>query len=60
MTEFDRVKQIHHLSQVLYDTTRDIELISKTKADIIQDIINEMQELLDTSVNERIRREQED
>lgn len=57
MTEFDRVKHIHHLSQVLYDTTRDIELISKTKADIIQDIIDEIQELLDTSVNERIRRE---
>lgn len=56
-TDMMRVKQINHLAVSLYDITKDVELLSKTKADIIQEILDEMQELLDSCINDRLERE---
>lgn len=56
-TDMMRVKQINHLAVSLYDITKGVELLSKTKADIIQEILDEMQELLDSCINDRLERE---
>ena len=60
MTHYDRVKQIHHLAEVLYDTTRYYDILNRTRADIIQDIIDEMQEHLDECLNDLKRVEEQD
>lgn len=47
----EHAQQLNHLSEVLYNESRDLDTISKGKAQLYQDIINEMQEHLDSIMN---------
>lgn len=55
----EKIKQLNHLAEVLYNGTRDFDTISKGRAQLYQDIIDEMQEQLDSIMNELTRAEQE-
>ena len=54
----EHITLINHLAEVLYNETRNHDTISKGKAELCQDIIDEMQEHLDKIVNEIIAAEQ--
>lgn len=54
----DHITQITHLAEVLYTESKDLDTISRGKAKLYQDIIDEMQEHLDKIVNELIAAEQ--
>lgn len=53
------IEQINHLAEVLYNESRDLYTVSKGKAQLYQDIIDEMQEQVDSIMNELIAAEQE-
>ena len=55
----EHIEQIHHLSEVLYNETKGFDTVSKGKAKLYQDIIDEMQERIDDIMNEITRAEQE-
>lgn len=48
----EQIEQIHHLSEVLYTESKDLDTIGTVKAKIYQSIIDEMQEHLDSIMNE--------
>lgn len=54
----EHVEQINHLAEVLYTESKDLDTIGKSKAELYQSIIDEMQERLDKIVNEITRAEQ--
>lgn len=51
----EKIQQLNHLAEVLYSESRNRDEIGKGRAQLFQDILDEMQELLD-SIN-RNRRE---
>lgn len=55
----ENLQQLNHLCEVLYNETRNHDEISRGKAELYQSIIDEMQEQLDTIVNELLRAETE-
>lgn len=55
----EELQQLNHLSEVLYNESKDLYTVSKGKAKIYQDIIDEMQEHIDNIINELARAERE-
>ena len=56
----ERIQQLNHLAEVLYNSTRNFDEISRGRASLYQDILDEMQEELDKIMNELTRAEQDD
>lgn len=54
----EHIQQLNHLAEVLYNETRNYDTVSKGRAQLYQDIIDEMQEQLDSIMNELIAAEQ--
>ena len=55
----EHITQINHLAEVLYTESKDLDTISRGKAQLYKSILDEMQEHLDEIVNELIAAEQE-
>lgn len=55
----EELQQLNHLAEVLYNESKDLYTVSKGKAQIYQDIIDEMQEHIDNIMNELLRAERE-
>ena len=55
----EHITMINHLAEVLYNESRNRDTVSKGKAELYQDIIDEMQEQVDSIMNELIAAEQE-
>lgn len=55
----ENIEQLNHLAEVLYNESRNLDTVSKGKAQLYQSIIDEMQEQLDSIMNELIAAEQE-
>lgn len=55
----EKIQLINRLAFVLYNESKDLDTISKGKAKLYQDIIDEMQEQLDSIMNELIAAAQE-
>lgn len=55
----EELQQLNHLSEVLYNESRDLYAVSKGKAQLYQDIIDEMQEHIDNIINELLKAERE-
>lgn len=55
----EELQQLNHLAEVLYNESRDLYTVSKGKAQIYQDIIDEMQENIDNIMNELLKSERE-
>lgn len=53
----ERIDQLTHLAEVLYNETKDKYTISRTTAQTWQIIVDDMQEQLDKIVNELTRPE---
>ena len=51
------IEQLNHLAEVLYNESRNLYTVSKGKAELYQDIIDEMQEHIDNIMNELKRAE---
>lgn len=54
----EKIQQLNHLAAVLYSESRNLDTVSKGKAQLYQDIIDEMQERLDSIMTEIIAAEQ--
>ena len=48
----EELQQLNHLAEVLYNESRSLYTVSKGKAELYQDIIDEMQEHIDSIMNE--------
>lgn len=48
----EHITMINHLAEVLYNESRNRDTVSKGKAELYQDIIDEMQEHIDSIMNE--------
>lgn len=55
----EELQQLNHLAEVLYNESKDLYTVSKGKAQIYQDIIDEMQEHIDNIINELLKAERE-
>lgn len=55
----EELQQLNHLSEVLYNESKDLYTVSKGKAQLYQDIIDEMQEHIDNIINELLKAERE-
>lgn len=55
----ENIEQLNHLAEVLYNESRNLDTVSKGKAQLYQSIIDEMQEQVDSIMNELIAAEQE-
>ncbi|WP_295093797.1 hypothetical protein [Ruminococcus sp.] len=55
----EELQQLNHLAEVLYNESRDLYTVSKGKAQIYQDIIDEIQEHIDNIMNELLKAERE-
>lgn len=55
----EHIKQLNHLAEVLYNESKGYDTVSKGKAQLYQDIVDEMQERIDDIMNEITRAEQE-
>lgn len=55
----EHITMINHLAEVLYNESRDLYTVSKGKAQIYQDIVDEIQEHIDSVINELIEAERE-
>lgn len=53
----ENIQQLNHLAEVLYNESRNLYTVSKGKAKLYQDIIDEMQEHIDSIMNELTRAE---
>jgi gas vesicle protein len=54
----EKIQQLNHLAEVLYNESRNLDTVSKGKAQLYQSIIDEMQEQVDSIMNELARAEQ--
>jgi len=54
----EKIQQLNHLAEVLYNESRNLDTVSKSKAKLYQDIVDEMQEQIDSIMNELARAEQ--
>lgn len=55
----EELQQLNHLAAVLYNESRNLDTVSKGKAQLYQSIINEMQENIDNIMNELLKAERE-
>lgn len=55
----ENIEQLNRLAEVLYNESRNLDTVSKGKAQLYQSIIDEMQEQVDSIMNELIAAEQE-
>lgn len=55
----EQIEQLNHLAEVLYNETKGFDTVSKGKAKLYQNIVDELQEHLDSIMNELARAEQE-
>lgn len=55
----EELQQLNHLAAVLYNESRNLDTVSKGKAQLYQSIIDEMQEQVDSIMNELLRAERE-
>lgn len=55
----EHITMINHLAEVLYNESRDLYTVNKGKAQIYQDIVDEIQEHIDSVINELIEAERE-
>lgn len=55
----EELQQLNHLAEVLYNESRSLYTVSKGKAELYQDIIDEMQEHIDSIMNELLKAERE-
>ena len=55
----EELQQFNHLAEVLYNESRDLYTVSKGKAQLYQDIIDEMQEHIDNIMKELLKAERE-
>lgn len=46
------LNQVNHLADVLYTETKGLYTITRSKANLLQDIIDDMQDMIDRIVNE--------
>ena len=53
----EELQQLNHLADVLYNESRNLDTVSKGRARLLQDILDEMQEKLDSVFNELTRGE---
>lgn len=53
------IEQLNHLAEVLYNESRNLYTVSKGKAELYQDIIDEMQEHIDNIMDELLKAERE-
>lgn len=53
----EKIQQLNHLAEVLYNESRNLDTVSKGKAQLYQSIIDEMQEQVDSIMNELARAE---
>lgn len=54
----ERLEAINHLAEVIYNETRNRDAVSRTQARVLQGIIDEMQDALDSIMNELQRPEE--
>jgi hypothetical protein len=54
----EQVETINHLAEVIYNETRNRDTVSRTQARVLQSIIDEMQDALDSIMNELSRPEE--
>lgn len=54
----EQIEQIRHLSEVIYNETRNRDTISRTQARTLQATIDEMQDALDSIMNALSRPEE--
>lgn len=54
----EHIEQLNHLAEVLYTESKSLDTITKSKSELYQSIIDEMQERLDKIVNELLAAEQ--
>lgn len=55
----EELQQLNHLAEVLYNESRNLYTVSKGKAQLYQDIIDEIQENIDNIINELLKAERE-
>lgn len=55
----EELQQLNHLAAVLYNESRNLDTVSKGKAQLYQSIIDEMQEQVDSIMNELLKAERE-
>lgn len=55
----EHITMINHLAAVLYNESRNLDTVSKGKAQLYQDIIDEIQEHIDNIINEILRAERD-
>lgn len=54
----EQLEAINHLAEVIYSETRNRYTLSRTQAQTLQAIVDEMQDALDSVVNELTRPEE--
>lgn len=54
----EQLETINHLAEVIYNETRNRYTLSRTQARVLQGIIDEMQDALDSIMNELSRPEE--
>lgn len=54
----ERLEAINHLAEVIYNETRNRDTINRTQARVLQEVIDEMQDALDSIMNELTRPEE--
>lgn len=55
----EELQQLNNLAEVLYNESRNLDTVSKGKAQLYQSIIDEMQEQVDSIMNELVNAERE-
>lgn len=55
----ENINQLNYLAEVLYNESRNRDTVNKSKAQLYQNIIDDMQEQIDLIMNELLRAERE-
>ena len=53
----EHIEQINHLAEVLYNDSKNHDTVNKVQAKLLQEIVDEMQEQIDSIMNELQRSE---
>ena len=55
----ENINQLNYLAEVLYNESRNRDTVNKSKAQLYQSIIDDMQEQIDLIMNELLKAERE-
>lgn len=55
----ENIDQLNYLAEVLYNESRNRDTVNKSKAQLYQSIIDDMQEQIDLIMNELLKAERE-